>query len=103
MPHRIALGGGAGPEGRGLATRFALAGHTVVLGSRDAARGAEVGTELAEALAGHEVNSGRVSGTDNETAVADAGIVVIVVPYTAHRPTLEGLRDALAGKLVVDA
>jgi NADPH-dependent F420 reductase len=102
MPHRIALVGGTGPEGRGLATRFALAGHTVVLGSRDAARGAEVGAELAEALAPHGVD-GRVSGSDNDSAVADADIVVIVVPYTAHRPTLEGLRDALAGKLVVDA
>ena len=103
MAHTIALVGGTGPEGRGLATRFALAGHTVILGSREATRGAESGTELAAALATHGVPEGRVSGTDNASAVADADVVVIVVPYTAHRPTLEGLRDALAGKLVVDA
>lgn len=103
MAHTIALVGGTGPEGRGLATRFAIAGHTIVLGSREAARGAESGTELAAALAAHGVPAGRVSGTDNESAVADADVVVIVVPYTAHRPTLEGLRDALAGKIVIDA
>lgn len=101
MPHTIALVGGTGPEGRGLATRFALAGHTVILGSREAARGVESGKELAAAL-GPE-GADRVSGTDNASAVADADIVVIVVPYTAHRATLEGLRDALAGKVVVDA
>ncbi len=98
MAHTIALVGGTGPEGRGLATRFALAGHTVILGSRDAARGAESGAELAAAL-----GSDRISGSDNAGAVATADLVVIVVPYSAHRATLEGLRDALAGKTVVDA
>src|SRR4051812_43523032 len=47
MPHTIALIGGTGPEGRGLATRFALAGHRVIIGSRDAARGEEASRELA--------------------------------------------------------
>ncbi len=97
MPATIALVGGTGPEGRGLATRFALAGHRVLIGSREAARGVEAAQALATAL-------GRpVEGADNATAVAEAEIVVIVVPYAAHRATLEGLRDALAGKIVVDA
>lgn len=96
--HRIALIGGTGPEGRGLATRFALAGHEVILGSRDAARGAEVAAELAATL-----GSDRVRGTDNLDAVAQATLVIVVVPYSAHRATLEGLREALAGKIVVDA
>lgn len=100
MSHTIALVGGTGPEGRGLATRFALAGHTVILGSREAARGQESGAELAASLGDA---GARVSGTDNESAVRDADLVVVVVPYTAHRPTLEGLRDALAGKIVIDA
>ena len=98
MPHTIALVGGTGPEGRGLATRFALAGHRVSIGSRDAARGVEVARELAASL-----GRGDISGADNATAVADADLVVVVVPYSAHRATLEGLRDALAGKIVVDA
>lgn len=101
MTHTIALVGGTGPEGRGLATRFALAGHTVVIGSRDVARG-EAGA--AEVLAGLGTrHHGKVSGADNAAAVSGADLVVIVVPYTAHRPTLEGLRAALSGKIVVDA
>jgi len=101
MPHTIALVGGTGPEGRGLATRFALAGHRVVIGSRDAARGEAGAAEVIDGLGGRP--HGPVSGTDNAAAVAAADLAVIVVPYTAHRATLEGLRDALAGKVVVDA
>ena len=103
MAHRIALVGGTGPEGRGLATRFALAGHEVVIGSRGAERGAEVAAELAADLAKRAPEATTVTGTDNASAVADAEIVIVVVPYSAHRPTLEGLGDALDGKIVVDA
>jgi NADPH-dependent F420 reductase len=103
MAHRIALVGGTGPEGRGLATRFAQAGHTVVIGSRDAARGAEVASELAADLASRAPEATTITGTDNASAVADADLVVVVVPYSAHRPTLEGLGSALDGKVVVDA
>lgn len=98
MPHTIALIGGTGPEGRGLALRFALAGHRVVVGSRQAERGAEVARDLLAVAPGTDL-----SGTSNELAVADAEIAIVVVPYEAHRPTLEGLRLALAGKVVVDA
>ncbi|MDO9443838.1 MAG: NADPH-dependent F420 reductase [Dehalococcoidia bacterium] len=103
MPHTIALVGGTGPEGRGLATRFALAGHRVAIGSREAARGVDAARELAERLSGHGVAAERVTGGDNAQAVADADIVVVVVPYAAHRATLEGLRTALDGRIVVDA
>lgn len=103
MPHRIALVGGTGPEGRGLATRFAMAGHHVTIGSRGAERGAEVAAELAESLKTTAPGATTIGGTDNATAVADADIVIVVVPYAAHQPTLEGLRDDLPGKIVVDA
>lgn len=98
MPTTIALIGGTGPEGRGLATRFAIAGHRVIIGSRDAERGKAAGSELAAAL-----GRDNVSGAGNEEAAAQAEIVVVVVPYSAHRPTLEGLREQVAGKIVVDA
>lgn len=98
MSHTIALVGGTGPEGRGLATRFALAGHRVIIGSRGAERGRAVAAELAASL-----GRDNISGDGNEGAVAGADIVVVVVPYSAHRATLEGLRAALAGKIVVDA
>jgi len=98
MPHTIALVGGTGPEGRGLATRFAIAGHRVIIGSRDAERGRTAATELAAAL-----GRDNITGDGNEAAVAEAEIAVIVVPYSAHRATLEGLRQELARKIVVDA
>lgn len=98
MPHTIALIGGTGPEGRGLATRFALSGHRVIIGSRDAARGVTSGSELAAAL-----GRDNITGGGNDEAAAQADIVVVVVPYAAHRATLEGLRGHLAGKIVVDA
>jgi len=102
MPHRIALVGGTGPEGRGLAARFALAGHEVVLGSREASRADAVAAELTATLAA--AGSGaRVTGAANADAVAGCELAVIVVPYEAHRPTLEALAGALAGKVVVDA
>jgi 8-hydroxy-5-deazaflavin:NADPH oxidoreductase len=101
MTHTIALVGGTGPEGRGLATRFALAGHRVVIGSRDAARGEAAAAQVLAGLG--ERAHGAVSGAGNAAAVAGAGLAVIVVPYSAHRTTLEGLRDAFAGKIVVDA
>ncbi len=98
MPHTIALIGGTGPEGRGLATRLALAGHRVIIGSRGAARGEAAARALAPA-------PGRTNleGGDNERAATEAEIAIVVVPYAAHRATLEGLRDRLAGKIVVDA
>lgn len=103
MKHRIAFVGGTGPEGRGLAARFAVAGHEVILGSRDAARAEAVAAELRTLLdaAGH--NEAAVSGAANPDAVAGADLVVVVVPYEAHAPTLKALAGVLAGKVVVDA
>ncbi len=105
MSHTIALIGGTGPEGLGLATRFAIAGHAVTIGSRDAARGAEVAGALAARLSsqGHGGAAGRLSGTSNEEAVAGADLAIVTVPHASHRATLEGLRPALAGKIVIDA
>jgi NADPH-dependent F420 reductase len=101
MPHTIAFLGGTGPEGRGLATRFALAGHTVIIGSRDRQRGAATAAELAQALG--ERPHGELRGAANIDAVLEAGIVVVTVPYEGQRATLEALREPLAGKIVVDA
>ncbi|MTK05076.1 NADPH-dependent F420 reductase [Micromonospora sp. CP22] len=92
----IAVLGGTGPQGRGLARRFAAAGLAVVIGSRDPERAAGAATELARAT------GGLVSGMDN-TGAADAGdIVVIAVPWEGHADLLKGLATSLAGKVVVD-
>ncbi len=93
---RIAIVGGTGKEGRGLAVRLARAGHEVVIGSRDASRAEARALELCEA---HGTD---LQGADNLAACEGAELVVLSVPYSAHRATLEGLRDVLAGKTLVD-
>ncbi|MGD8862631.1 MAG: NADPH-dependent F420 reductase [Myxococcales bacterium] len=93
---KIGIVGGTGKEGRGMAARWARAGHEVLIGSRAAERAEATARELTEA--GH----GSLRGGDNAWAVDEAELVVLSVPYSAHRSTLEGLKDALAGKVMVD-
>lgn len=93
---RIALIGGTGKEGRGLAVRWAAAGHDVVLGSRDAERAAAVATELS-ALAGRAL-----SGAENVAALDKADVVLLSVPYAGHAETLRALAPHLAGRIVID-
>ena len=96
MPERhytIAVLGGTGNQGYGLALRWGMAGHKVLIGSRDASRAAE---------AASEINDPNVTGTDNESAAAAADIVVLTVPYGAQQPTLESIKPHLAGKILVD-
>ncbi len=90
----IAVLGGTGPQGRGLARRFAAAGLDVVLGSRDASRAAAAAAELASV--------GRVRGASNADAASAGDIVLVVVPWDGHPELLESLTGELAGKVVVD-
>ncbi|MDF1605340.1 NADPH-dependent F420 reductase [Nocardioides sp. YIM 152315] len=92
----IAVLGGTGPQGRGLARRFAAAGLPVVIGSRSAERAADAAAALVEAV------GGRVTGADNAAAAEAGDIVVVAVPWDGHGELLEGLAPALAGKVVVD-
>jgi len=93
---RVAVLGGTGPQGRGLARRFAAAGLAVIVGSRSAERAAGVAAELSEA-------TGRpVSGADNFSAAEAGDIVLVVVPWDGHGELLTELAPALAGKVVVD-
>jgi len=92
----VAVLGGTGPQGRGLAKRFALAGVPVVIGSRSAERASEAADELAAET------GGTVSGADNEGASVAGDVVLVVVPWDGHAELLQGLKEALAGKVVVD-
>jgi NADPH-dependent F420 reductase len=92
----VSVLGGTGPQGRGLARRFAAAGIPVVIGSRSAERAAEVATELADAT------GGTVSGADNATAATQGDVVVVAVPWDGHADLLADLAGQLAGKVVVD-
>jgi len=93
----IGILGGTGDQGKGLARRFALAGHEVIIGSRRAERAAEAAADL-----GGGPDGGRVRGAENAIAAREADIVIIAVPWEGHRATLESLREELAGKVVVD-
>ncbi len=111
-PRRIAILGGTGAQGRGLATRFAAAGVPVVLGSRDVARAEEAAaatSRLAAALTrtvpaadDRTVTPAEVTGGTNVAAVAGSDIVVVAVPWAAHADTLTELAPALRGRIVVD-
>ncbi|MEM8789129.1 MAG: NADPH-dependent F420 reductase [Pseudomonadota bacterium] len=96
----IAILGGTGPQGQGLALRFARAGTPVALGSRDAGRAADIAAALQAHL---PADAAPITGQDNETAVAAADrIVMLAVPWSGHQATLTALKDRLAGKVLVD-
>jgi NADPH-dependent F420 reductase len=91
----VAVLGGTGPQGRGLARRFAAAGVPCVLGSRDAGRAQQAAQPMADAGL-------PVSGADNAGAAAAGQIVIVAVPYEGHEELLKSLTSELAGKIVVD-
>lgn len=98
----IAVLGGTGAEGGGLALRFAHAGHRVVIGSRDSARAADTAARI-EGKLGGQSGQPAVSGAGNEDAARRAELVVLTVPYAAQRATAHAAAGALAGKILVDA
>lgn len=96
----VAVVGGTGPQGTGLALRFAQAGVDVVLGSRNSARARAIAAELTTRI---PEATGNISGTDNLSTVEAADeIVFLATPYAAHNATLTAIKDRLAGKILVD-
>jgi NADPH-dependent F420 reductase len=93
----LAVVGGTGPEGLGLALRLAAAGEEVVIGSRAAER-----AEAAAATVRAAVPGARVSGRANRDAVAAADRIVLAIPFDGLPAFLDRAPDGLAGKLVVD-
>ncbi len=94
----VAVLGGTGKEGKGLAYRWARAGYQVLIGSRTPEKAVTAASQIMELLDG----SGSVVGMSNQEAAQQANIVVLTVPYAAHRETLESVRDVLKGKILVD-
>ncbi len=98
MIKTIAVLGGTGNEGPGLALRWAKSGrYKVIIGSRQAQKGARVANELNKKL-GQDI----IRGLTNKEAAKQADLCVLTIPYKAHAPTLTGLRDLLQGKILVD-
>ncbi len=94
--YAVGVVGGTGPQGKGLAYRFARHGHRVVLGSRAAEKAVAVASEIADRGV-----PGEVSGAANADAVAGAEVVVLAIPYAGHDELVASLADQLAGKIVV--
>lgn len=95
---KLAVLGGTGKEGKGLAYRFAKVGYHVTIGSRDINKAKATADELNTTL-----NNSLVDGSDNLTAAQFADIVILTVPYPAHKSALESVREALIGKILIDA
>jgi NADPH-dependent F420 reductase len=93
----VAVLGGTGKEGSGLARRWATNGYKIVIGSRSAERAQEHANEL-----NTELETDAFSGADNVSAAEAADLVVLSVPYSAHALTLEAVKDKLDGKILVD-
>ncbi|MEL7187843.1 MAG: NADPH-dependent F420 reductase [Pseudomonadota bacterium] len=94
---RIAIIGGTGALGGGLALRWAETGHSIVIGSRSEEKAHSAAAELRDTSGNNDV-----SGACNEAAAAAADIVVLTVPFAHHETTLAEIRDAVQGKIVVD-
>ena len=100
MPGVIAVLGGTGPEGFGLALRWVRAGETVIIGSRDAARAREAAAKIRAAVG----SKAKISGEENSTACAAADLLVLTIPFEGHCALLKQIKPAIPeGSIVVDA
>lgn len=88
----IGVLGGTGEQGRGLARRLRMAGQTVIIGSRDAARAQQIAEEMGLGI----------EGTSNDDCAKRSDVVIVAVPWDGHGELLSSLRSALASTIVVD-
>lgn len=98
----IAIIGGTGALGTGLARRWAQAGYEVIIGSRTKEKAQEALNDLNEVMAERGVSSVSVLAMDNKTAAANAEIVALTVPYNFHASTLESIKEDLQDKILID-
>ena len=96
----IAVIGGTGKEGKGLAYRWVKAGYSVIIGSRNVEKAQTAVDELYERL--DEQSKALLKGMENKEAVRDSDIAVLTVPYQFHKNILESLKSELSGKYLLD-
>jgi NADPH-dependent F420 reductase len=95
---KIAIIGGTGKEGKGLALRLAKAGYYLLIGSRTILKAVNAAEEIRSQL----TNKASVEGMSNEQAAQNCDIAILTIPYSAHRATIEGIRDFVLNKLIID-
>src|SRR5690349_16292946 len=99
MARRIAILGGTGPEGSGLANRLARAGEHIVIGSREASRAQETAQQLRNQIGG----AAQIEGADNAAAAAQCEIAVLTLPFSGQAPLLKQLKAVWKpGTVVID-
>lgn len=98
----LAILGGTGDLGTGLARRWAQAGYTVIIGSRTADKADAAAAELRDWLVERGIATDQVRGADNLAAAEAAAIVALTVPFSHQASTLEQVRPALQGKILID-
>jgi 8-hydroxy-5-deazaflavin:NADPH oxidoreductase len=99
MPRPIAVLGGTGPEGFGLALRWARAGETVIIGSRDQQRAQAAAEKIKQV-----VSNASVSGQENSAACGASDLLVLTIPFEGHAKLLKQLKPSLRpGTILIDA
>lgn len=100
MTRPIAILGGTGPQGQGLALRWAQAGQRIIIGSRDAQRAQEVAAKVAERAG----TNAKVAGMENSVACLATDLCVLTVPFEGQASLLKQLKPAFkAGSILIDA
>ena len=94
----LAVIGGTGALGGGLARRWAKSGHNVIIGSRDGPRAQEAAVAMMV-----DIDGGDIQGMENGAAAAAADIVALTVPFSNQQPMLEAIIDGVQGKILIDA
>lgn len=98
----LAILGGTGDLGSGLALRWITAGYRVIIGSRERQKATATCSELCSILAERDVDASLLSNMDNASAAAAADIVVLTVPFSHQQSTLADVKEQLAGKILLD-
>jgi NADPH-dependent F420 reductase len=95
---KIAILGGTGKEGMGIGYRWAKAGHEITIGSRLESKALDAAAKLQEML-GNEI---KIAGKENLVAAKEAELIVLTVPFSAHKAMCEYIKEASQGKIVID-
>ena len=97
----IVIIGGTGPQGLGIAKRFAIAGIPVIVGSRKEEKAVKIVEETKEELKDYDI--AEITGMANEDAAKASDILILTVPLTAQKPTIQGIKEDCKNKIFIDA
>ncbi|MDR1820475.1 MAG: NADPH-dependent F420 reductase [Methanobrevibacter sp.] len=98
---KIAVLGGTGDQGLGIAIRFVQLGEQIIIGSRKAEKAEKAVKAVKELLGNDDLDN--LKGLSNEDAAKEGDIIILTVPILAQKPTLDSVRGSVKGKIVVDA